>query len=663
MGKTYFGFLGFTALSIGMAVAACSGERTPIPPESTDAGENGGAFSAGGMTGEGNGPGDNAGGTPGNGMPGPVVTITSPTAVTDPNVGPVLANDAVAIMNNAVTAVCNVKQADGAGAKPVNPTSVTLEMLDATGKTVQMFPGMQSVTKANDYSAKFVFTTVPNGKVAFRCTAKDTAGTKSTSVISTFVDHGPDIMPVSPEPDSAHPFGSLEVEFSVAEAPLDPSDKKAGVDTVTLVINGSTIDLKDAEDKPGHYKLDLNLAKLFPTAPNGKLAIIITATNGRAVTNTDTYHFLVDSEGPVIKITSPKDGDYIAGNRQLAFTITDTGSGVKEDSIVVTVNQNPPYTYDSNNGLWTPGNMGAYTFSLDSKTIIGTSVQVNVTVRADDVAGNSSDGASATYYLDTAPPTVDLDPPLLQEVKKVSGQYVCSEPFDPLGTVANDLQVVPGYVITRALAWDEANETAPSGGVIDYFSGVGTVKLYIQGNPDAGLLTDEDGDGVCDDVDTSLPSFKDLHALLPTGNSAFTPSAPPIPGVCASPDSTQTATALCGGTSDLTRVIQHEQVGGTMERVVYAIPEKGGECNASQLNLSSLDGVTQNGWVCLAARAVDKATNVGISAPLRICLSDPMLGAAPPCASSSVSPPSCTRKCTPPPHFRAGEAHPYIYVP
>src|SRR5215471_21233750 len=62
MGKTYFGFLGFMALWIGMAVTACSGGGKTYAPEPTDSGESGGGSSTGGMTGEGNGPGDNTGG-------------------------------------------------------------------------------------------------------------------------------------------------------------------------------------------------------------------------------------------------------------------------------------------------------------------------------------------------------------------------------------------------------------------------------------------------------------------------------------------------------------------------------------------------------------------------------------------------------------------------
>jgi hypothetical protein len=247
-------------------------------------------------------------------------------------------------------------------------------------------------------------------------------------------------------------------------------------------------------------------------------------------------------------------------------------------------------------------------------------------------------------------------------VKTFSQEDRCSVPFDPLGRVANDLQVIQRFTTIRALAWDYTNGSPDQ--QTTHFAGIepDSVKLYVQGKPEDGLLTDEDGDGVCDDVDTALP-IKDLHAVDPTGSSAYVQTTA-ISGVCVSSDDTALPTPLCGGESDLTRVIQHEQTGGPAEPVVYAIPTEDGECNSSDLQVSTMPGVTKNGWVCLAARAVDRAANVGISAPLRICLSDPSLGASPPCATSSTLPPTCTRKCNPPSHFLPNKpAKPYIYVP
>jgi hypothetical protein len=58
----------------------------------------------------------------------------------------------------------------------------------------------------------------------------------------------------------------------------------------------------------------------------------------------------------------------------------------------------------------------------------------------------------------------------------------------------------------------------------------------------------------------------------------------------------------------------------------------------------------QDGFVCFAARAVDKVGNVGISPPIRVCVDTDLTdNVQPNCAKMSIpDPPSCTDGCTPP---------------
>jgi hypothetical protein len=53
------------------------------------------------------------------------------------------------------------------------------------------------------------------------------------------------------------------------------------------------------------------------------------------------------------------------------------------------------------------------------------------------------------------------------------------------------------------------------------------------------------------------------------------------------------------------------------------------------------------GWVCLAGRALDNAGNIGISRPLRLCYDNPDTTFVPDCGD----PPDCTDGCTLPPAF------------
>jgi hypothetical protein len=262
------------------------------------------------------------------------------------------------------------------------------------------------------------------------------------------------------------------------------------------------------------------------------------------------------------------------------------------------------------------------------------------------------------FYFDTTRPVVDLDPFDVQEMTDVGGALPeCSRPFDPLGKAANDWTKDKKTIVSgaefRVLAWDLANEAAD---IHTEFSGIdgGTVVLYIQPDADKGLLTSSDPkhdpNSICDDLDTTATPIG-MNAVGPNGSADYEPTTP-IDGVCISGNQNKPPDPICKSLPDLTRVIQHDQSGGAAEAVIFAVnsPDQGA-CSNSDLELPSLLGVTKNGWLCLAARATDKAGNVGVSAPMRLCLSNPGLGAAPECATGSFQPPPCTRNCKAPPHF------------
>src|SRR5262249_27561138 len=141
--------------------------------------------------------------------------------------------------------------------------------------------------------------------------------------------------------------------------------------------------------------------------------------------------------GPVITITSPANNDVIGGRRTLEFTIVDMESGINTKKVSVYLNQ-VPNPYNGMNGLWTP-QLGLekhvnvmYTFQIDAETITSRGSQINVIVEAEDNADNKSQ-SSASYYFDTSPPSIDLDPAFIQDVKLVDKKPICSVPFDPVG--------------------------------------------------------------------------------------------------------------------------------------------------------------------------------------------------------------------------------------
>ena len=216
------------------------------------------------------------------------------------------------------------------------------------------------------------------------------------------------------------------------------------------------------------------------------------------------------------------------------------------------------------------------------------------------------------------------------------------------------------------MIWDEGNSA--DGQDAFYFSDVyndagltantnNIPHLYFQTDTSKPLLKNSDptkhGE-VCNAIaDETLP-FVTLVPLAPTGAASYKSTAPPITGVCDAGTETQDPPQLCGGYSDLTRVVQHELGLSTpVVSAVYVIPPDSFQCTGSQYELTNI--ADADGWVCAAVTAIDRTGNRSVSAPLRLCLdaSDPTkYTGSPPCAISSVAPPSCVQDCVPPPGFR-----------
>ena len=264
-----------------------------------------------------------------------------------------------------------------------------------------------------------------------------------------------------------------------------------------------------------------------------------------------------------------------------------------------------------------------------------------------------------------------MAPPDLQERQYVSPtKWTCSVPFAPLGKSPKDLDVVGSVTRLRALLWDEENSA--DGQDAFYFSDIyndtglnaNTNNIphlfYFQTDTSKPLLKNSDptkhGE-VCNAIaDETLP-FVTLVPLPPVGVASYKSTAPPVAGCDAGTD-TQNPTRLCGGNSDLTRVVQRELGLSTpVVAAVYVIPPDAFQCTGSQYELTNI--ADADGWVCAAVTAIDRTGNRSVSAPLRLCLdaapsaSDPTKYAgSPPCAISSVAPPSCVQDCVPPPGFK-----------
>lgn len=627
--------------------AACGGEDKP-PTYVDDPSGRGGSKNTAGKSGASDGGEDAAGGTGTDGGDplAPKLTITAPQGTSDPNGNGVLTGDKVNV-------TCRVLESDAEGAGSVNASTVKLAVLDATGDVVEEKPG--AVAEAEDeFIAELSLVTIPSGLVSFRCSAEDTAKHASVTQIDALLDHGPAIEFVQPLSMTAHALSKpLDIEFTVTSVPLTEDDEQAEVTAVSLDIAGVDIDLGDAEVEAGHYRLQVNLAEArFTPAPNGPVPLTVRASNQRkpkAVTATVAQEAAIDGAGPTISIQSPLDKAVVGGNVQLKFTITDPISGTDPNTVKVSLNS-VDHPYDPSSDQWSLVN-GVYTYEFDSRLVKDAKVQITVNIGASDKVGNAATAVSELLYLDNFPPDVDLDPLNIRSKSLSSGR--CSVSFDPVGEEAeSDLGMANVASIFRAVVWDNTNSVKEIKELHFSNTNLGSVRLFLEGDAAKPLLIDKSEDGVCDEVaqvdstnSIMLSGIDRQHSpWYSSEGAAVAPAAAALGCPVELNVGTQPKNLCTGEKSDMWQVIEDSY---NKTPVIFGASVTAGlECTGVAWEFTGK--LEEDGWVCLAARAVDNVGNVGISRPLRVCVDDPAIDGTPPCANSSTTPPTCTDGCTPP---------------
>jgi hypothetical protein len=357
------------------------------------------------------------------------------------------------------------------------------------------------------------------------------------------------------------------------------------------------------------------------------------------------YDFIVDGEGPIITILNPPNESVRGGPIPLEFTVTDELGSVDPNSIVVTVNAEERPFQDIPTA-WRV-TVDTYTFTFNSVLIQGSKSQASISIAARDSAQNQAREASWLLYLDNIPPIVDLDPPDLQELKDPG---VCSVPFDPLGVSSNDLTIQPeGLPKPRVFVWDETNvvvNVTPHHSLVDR----DTVYLYLQPDATQPIIEDsDDADSICDRINPSVTINRKLAWVPPDGSAVYSTGTDGSPPGCSYQMSTDMVDRLCTNkTSDLTRVMAFDV--DDEEPVIYvngSLDEP--DCTGSGWEIGSYG--FDEGWICLAAVAVDNAGNRGVSRPLRLCYDNTATPQHPSCVDLQ-NPPSCVRdNCTLPKRF------------
>ena len=587
---------------------------------------------------------------------GPTVTVLAPDPASDP-----VADDIVVGPFGEVR--CQVGRGAGAGSEPIDPESVTIEVLDEGGSLL----ASPAVTADGDvYIAQPNLSAVPNGPVVFRCSATDTAEEPrcNSGEVTTFVDNGPSIEVISPADGSIHAQRML-LRYRIDEAPLTDGDTEAAVAGHTLVVGGATV-TPTVEGDELVADIDFSDRSVYPEALSGDYELTIEATNGRtpdAATARHTQAFVVDTDGPTIVIDRPADGELVGGTVVVEATITDM-AGVDPSTVVLRA---AGLDFPMTRAVGTD----EYRASFDASSFPTTVVELTLNITAEDVVANSST-VGLSVKLDAVPPLLDLDPPDVREAKLVSGEMQCSTLFDPVGADSvNDGQIRGTTPELRVRAWDVSNSSFGGAGTVIVYAGIDSVEVLVLDDSTQPLLVDSNSDGVCDAVSPAAepdPADPDsavrieMAPISPRGNGYYNDPNPTVTGTpteaygavfdaCVDGESSTIPSPLCSVTSPLTVAIDRPDSG---DAAIYGkTPVTTDTCLGDSWDFVGA-GIDE-GWACVVARGRDSLGNVGVSPPLRVCLSDGV--GADPCGGAvlDVLPegmrPSCTDGCTLPPTF------------
>ncbi len=586
-------------------------------------------------------------GDAGSGGGAPTVEILSPEDQDDPD----------EVHDESIDVSCMVSASEAAGSKGVDPATIVIELLDTDNEVISTIDAIRG-DSADVYEATFPTQNVPSGRVRIRCTGGDSSAESkmASQVIDVFIDHGPEVTIVTPkEGEAESALGAVVFEYEVEADALVKGDTEAEIDTVTLSILGEKFELTESDEEPGIYRMsvDFDNDAVFKEVPSGPLLVSLSATNLRGITHSERYEFILDGEGPTISIKTPEDTQIVGGTTTISLEAIDEASEVDWETLSISLN-NVSYPYEAD-GPWTILNDTA-TFTFETASVEGSTVQINVNATVKDAAGNTSPPAAVLYYRDEQPPTISMDPPNVRQIDLGWEPPQCSVSFDPLGISPPNGARVLDLQMYRALVWDETN--CASGCAIRHFSGVDreSVALFAR-RADGPLVIDTTGDGRCDDVNQENTRFQELTALDPTGSPLFqnTPGedtvSPALDGLCELVDRTAPEQLCEDQVSDLSVVIGHANAED--EPVVYAVsPDTSLECTGRQWELRSAGLQGYQGWVCLAVLAYDEVGNRGVSKPIAVCLDNDQVDGAPSChVDLNEPPPDCTDGCSDPPTF------------
>ena len=178
--------------------------------------------------------------------------------------------------------------------------------------------------------------------------------------------------------------------------------------TVRVQLNGTWTTLT-YNSSSGAYEATLTApGKTSFNEIGGVYVVTAEATNAAGTAVTKTANLTVkETVKPVITISSPSNGAYIASNQpNIVFTVTDetNGSGVKIDSLSVKIDGSA-----ITSGITKTAITNGYSVTVTPSTLSDGSH--TVTINCADNDGNRATEKSTTFTVDTVPPVLNVTSP------------------------------------------------------------------------------------------------------------------------------------------------------------------------------------------------------------------------------------------------------------
>ena len=187
------------------------------------------------------------------------------------------------------------------------------------------------------------------------------------------------------------------------------------VATVKFSLNGQTYDLTyDSTNAVWKGTLTAPTATSWNAETDHKYHGVVTATDDAGNTTTASIADfatlglrVLEKTKPVQSITYPTAGAYITSSKPtITWTVTDAGSGVDSSTISIKIDNGSAIT----SGITKTAITNGYQCSYTPSTALGEGSHT-IKINASDNDGNAAVEASATFTVDTVPPTLTVSAP------------------------------------------------------------------------------------------------------------------------------------------------------------------------------------------------------------------------------------------------------------